>query len=103
MSKRIAPAKCPPDRLEKTQVFQLLTAKSAKRTLAKMPPKIAANIREKIHAVAVNPDARNNNVQPLTGVPGYRLRIGDWRVLYLLDRAARTMTVTKILTRGGAY
>ena len=103
MSKRIVPAQYPPDRLEKAQVFQLLAAKSAKRTLAKMPPKVAANIREKIHAVAANPHARNNNVQPLTGVPGYRLRIGNWRVLYLLDWEARTMTVTKILTRGGAY
>jgi len=33
----------------------------------------------------------------------WRLRVGDWRVLFTLDDAARTMIVLRVLPRGGAY
>jgi mRNA interferase RelE/StbE len=39
----------------------------------------------------------------LTGVPGYRLRQGDWRVIYEVDEAARRVTVLKVAHRREAY
>jgi mRNA interferase RelE/StbE len=54
--------------------------------------------------IAANPFARNNNVKPLRGVPdGYRVRVGDWRVSYTLDRQADVIEVFEIAPRGGAY
>ena len=42
--------------------------------------------------------------QPLVGGDNeFRLRQGDWRIVYVLDRAAETMTVTVVDTRGGVY
>lgn len=35
--------------------------------------------------------------------PEYRLRVGDWRVRYGLDPAARVLTVLRVLPRGEAY
>ena len=38
-----------------------------------------------VSSLAADPTANNNNVMPLHGVPGFRLRVGDWRVLYEVD------------------
>ena len=42
-------------------------------------------------------------LRKLTGAPEWRLRIGDWRALVLLDTQARTIQVTRVLPRGRAY
>jgi mRNA interferase RelE/StbE len=44
-------------------------------------------------------------VRPLTGkLQGdYRLRVGDWRVLFTPDRDAKMLYVFAILPRGDAY
>lgn len=33
----------------------------------------------------------------------WRLRVGDWRVLFTLDGQARSMTILRVLPRGRAY
>jgi mRNA-degrading endonuclease RelE of RelBE toxin-antitoxin system len=33
----------------------------------------------------------------------YRLRVGDWRVIYDLDNGLRILSVERIAPRGGAY
>jgi len=66
-----------------------------------MPRNIAETIVKKIEAVAADPYARNNNATRLQGRPGYRLRVGDWRVLYELGE--NRLLVLDIKPRGGAY
>jgi mRNA interferase RelE/StbE len=53
--------------------------------------------------VALDPHAVNNNVKKLTGRPGYRLRVGDWRVIYELDDGLRILAVERIAPRGEVY
>jgi mRNA-degrading endonuclease RelE of RelBE toxin-antitoxin system len=45
------------------------------------------------------------DVRPLKGLPGctWRLRIGDYRVLYDVDLAARAVRITTIRHRSTAY
>jgi mRNA interferase RelE/StbE len=47
----------------------------------------------------------HGDVTKLTDVnpPEYRLRVGDWRIRYGLDPAARVLTVLRVLPRGEAY
>lgn len=68
-----------------------------------MPRNTARLIRGKIEDLAQDPWAPNNNVKKLVGRPGYRLRVGDWRVIYDLDDALRIRAVERIAPRGGAY
>ncbi len=68
-----------------------------------MPRNTARLIRGKIEDLAQDPWAPNNNVKKLVGRPGYRLRVGDWRVIYDLDDALRILAVERIAPRGGAY
>jgi len=68
-----------------------------------MPRNTAALIRTKVEALALDPQAPNNNVKALVGRPGYRLRVGDWRVIYDLDDGLRILAVERIAPRGGVY
>ena len=71
--------------------------------LAKLDPGTRARIVAKVAAVGEDPMVPNPNVRPLTGVTGYRLRVGDWRVLFDLDHGNRQLVVRDIETRGAAY
>ncbi|HMW23916.1 MAG TPA: type II toxin-antitoxin system RelE/ParE family toxin [Burkholderiaceae bacterium] len=43
------------------------------------------------------------NVKQLVGVPGYRLRVGDWRVIYDVESGRLVVRVLKIGPRAGVY
>ena len=75
----------------------------ALRTLRLMDPVIAKRIRSKMLALARDPKAQNNNVKKLTGVEGYRLRIGDWRVIYVLHQQMVTVIVISVGHRSEVY
>lgn len=83
-------------------MFTLEYSKQAARALIRMPATTAATIRAKLEELAQDPPAARN-VKKLTGQPGYRLRVGDWRVLYLLDNGRLIVYVAEIGARGGIY
>jgi mRNA interferase RelE/StbE len=58
---------------------------------------------EKIEALAEDPMAPKNNVKKLTNHPGYRLRVGDWRVVYMIREQALLIAVVRIAPRGDVY
>jgi mRNA interferase RelE/StbE len=64
---------------------------------------IAKRIRSKLLALAQDPTAPNNHLKRLTGVDGYRLRVGDWRVIYTLEHEALTVIVIKVGHRSEVY
>ena len=71
--------------------------------LQRIPSNIAKTIVRKINQLAENSYAPNNNVARLTGELGYRLRVGDWRVLYEIHDDALIIEIVKIGPRGGVY
>ena len=74
-----------------------------KGRLRGMPNDAERTIIGKIDDLAAEPFAPNNNVTALKATDGFRLRVGDWRVLYTLDTKARTITIAAIVPRGEAY
>ena len=75
----------------------------ATKTLRRMPNNVAKTIVRKIDQLAKSPYAPNNNVTRLKGVRGYRLRVGDWRVLYEIHDDVLVVEIIKIGPRGGIY
>ncbi len=74
------------------------------KALRRMQPEKAQDIRNAIDRVAGDLSAPNNNLRALSAVPnGFRIRVGDWRVSFILDHAQQIMTVYEIKPRGGAY
>jgi hypothetical protein len=82
--------------------MNLVFAGSASMTLRAIQPKLAGKMLEALAAIAADPFAPHPNAKPLVGGDNeFRLRVGDWWIAYVRDRAADTMTATVIDTRGG--
>jgi mRNA interferase RelE/StbE len=78
--------------------------RDAVKALRRMQPAKAKDIIAAVERIAGDPSAPNNNVRPLKGISnGFRIRVGDWRVSYTIDREARVIDVFEVAPRGGAY
>jgi mRNA interferase RelE/StbE len=82
-------------------VKRIAYSKTAIKSLRRIPVKEATRIRAKIEQYAIHPAAQASNVKKLQGRAGYRLRIGDWRVIF--DEGADVIAVLAIGPRGGIY
>jgi mRNA interferase RelE/StbE len=83
-------------------VKRIAYSKAALKTLSRMPANVSAMIRSKIALLAADPAAQANNVKALKGEPGvFRLRVGDWRVLYTDE--GEILAVIRVAPRGSAY
>ena len=72
-------------------------APAAQRQLRRLPPGDAARLRGPILALAIQP--RPTGVAKLAGTDFWRLRVGDLRIVYLVDEAARLVIVLKVARR----
>ena len=84
-------------------VYRILFTRSADKTLRGMPRELAQRIRERLDLIAQDPYANNTSVTKLQNRPGFRLRVGDWRVIYELGHDNLIILVLKIGARGEVY
>ena len=80
---------------------RVVLEKPARHALRKMQRPTSLRIVEKIEQYAARPDSLAGQVKALVGDHRKRLRVGDWRVLFVEDKA--TITVLDIRSRGSAY
>ncbi|SIQ32390.1 mRNA interferase RelE/StbE [Rhizobium sp. RU33A] len=80
---------------------QINYTKEARRTLSRIPVNERRRILSKIEQYAEDPRSQANNVVKLQDRPGYRLRVGDWRVIF--DEFDNILEVEKIGSRGSVY
>ncbi len=77
-------------------------SKAAQKTLTRLPVNTAKLIRSKIEQFAAEPSSLANNVKALKGdIAGFRLRVGDWRVL--MDDQGAVLAIVAIGARGRVY
>jgi mRNA interferase RelE/StbE len=85
-------------------MYTVVTTKSFNKAIAKLPANWQKRIVAKIKEVAVDPYAPNNNLTKLQGRDAaYRLRVGDWRVIYELYDDRPAMVILEVGPRGGIY
>ncbi len=84
-------------------MYRLTIKKQAIKALQKMPRQSAQRIRRALDRLAEDPDRRDVDVAPLEGRPGYRLRVGGFRVIFERDDRACVIVVLRIAPRGQAY
>ena len=84
-------------------MYSIEFSKTAAKRLRRIPKHLAARIAEKLQAVAADPYGKHNNVKKLVNRPGYRLRVGEWRIIYEIDGEKLKILVLEIDTRGGIY
>lgn len=72
-------------------------APAAQRQLRRLPPGDAARLRGPILALAIDP--RPPGAVKLAATDFWRLRVGDLRVVYLIDEAANLVVVLRVARR----
>jgi len=50
-----------------------------------------------------NPDNSQLDITKLKGASGYRIRVGQWRVIYDRDDVIKIISIEKIGARGDVY
>ena len=77
-------------------------SKSAEKELLNLPKKTASQILSKIDMLALNP--RPSGCKKLTGsLNSYRIRIGDYRVLYTIEDNILLVDIVSIGNRKDVY
>ena len=85
-------------------IMKLLIEPSALKTLQGMQPKAQQALVARLEAVAADPFAKHSNVERMKGEPDtFRLRRGEWRAIYWIDRIAQQMTVVRVAPRKEVY
>ena len=82
--------------------YSLEIQQSAQKELDALDDALFSRIDRKILALSGNP--RTGGCKKLKGYKDqWRVRIGDWRVLYIIDHAAKLVTITRIAHRREVY
>jgi mRNA interferase RelE/StbE len=84
-------------------MYEVIYSRSASQSLRTLQPAKRQQIIEKVNQIAADPYGKHNNVTKLQGREGYRLRVGDWRILYTIENDQLVLRVVDVLPRGSAY
>jgi mRNA interferase RelE/StbE len=75
---------------------------AAARDLRKLPEEVRRRIAVRIDALATDPTPAG--VEPLKGEPDcFRLRVGEYRILYQVERKAHAVLIARIGHRREVY
>lgn len=81
--------------------YQVRIIPSAEREMNRLPALIHGRIGRKILSLEDNP--RPTGAKKLSGREEYRLRVGDYRVLYTIDDKVHVLTVFAVGHRREVY
>jgi len=81
--------------------MKIVVAVSAHKQLLKLPRPIHSHIVEKIKLLSTG--TIGLNIKKLTHFPEYRLRVGDYRVIYQINKSKKEITILSVKHRKDAY
>jgi mRNA interferase RelE/StbE len=73
----------------------------AQKELAQLPPQVYEQVRDAIRHLAIEP--RPSGCQKLSGRPGWRIRVGDYRIIYEINDQHQTLLILHIGHRRDVY
>jgi mRNA interferase RelE/StbE len=81
--------------------YAISILRRAQKELADLPVGACERVRDAVRALAQDP--RPPGCLKLTGREGWRIRVGDYRVIYEIDDRQQTVTVLHIGHRRDIY
>ncbi len=81
--------------------YQVILHRTAEKELDRLPSKVHRRITTKLLSLENEP--RPFGVQKLHGHDGYRIRVGDFRILYLINDQKQIVEVIAIGDRRDVY
>ena len=83
-------------------MYRLEIRRTAEADLRRLAEPVFTRINERI--LALRDDPRPAGVRKLQGQQeGWRIRVGDYRVIYLVDDSARSVTIVRVRHRRDVY
>lgn len=82
-------------------MYTVSLSRTARKGLEQIPPPMYARVDAAIGALASDP--RPFLCRKLAGSDLWRVRVGGYRIVYLIDDTAYTVTVSFVGPRGDAY
>jgi mRNA interferase RelE/StbE len=80
---------------------KIIYTRAARKSLSRIPANVRQLITSKIEQYATDPQSLSRNVVKLQGREGFRLRVGDWRILF--DEDGTVLNILEIGPRGRIY
>ena len=88
--------------MPETGPWQVILLRDPKKVLARVPGDLRRRLLAALHGLAEDP--RPAGCKRLKGYAElYRVRVGDWRIVYAVRDDQVIVLVTEIAPRGGAY
>ena len=84
-------------------MYRLTIRKQAIKAMLKMPGRDARYVRGELEKLARDPNRSDIDVARLRGRSGFRVRAGNWRVIFKEDEEIREISVLRIGARDDVY
>lgn len=84
-------------------MYKVEFTKQAIKDLQRIPKNYTMKIFDRIKLLAKGPFNEGLDIKKLKGVQGYRLRVGEYRVIYEMEKDKLVINVIKIQSRGNVY
>jgi len=81
--------------------YKIIVKPSAQKDLDKLPDKELKRIASRLEQLRINP--RPIGVQKLSDEEGYRLRSGNYRILFIINDKIKNIFIFRIKHRKEAY
>lgn len=81
--------------------YQVTVLKRARKALASLPPQVRQRLMQSIDNLAQDP--RPAGCLKMTGVNSWRIRVGDYRILYDIEDSVLTVLVVDLGHRRDIY
>jgi mRNA interferase RelE/StbE len=81
-------------------IYTVLATTAAQRDFRRLPPELKERIRASMKSLSDDP---RSQADKLVGEDSYRKRVGDYRIVFRVDDAAREILVVRIKHRREVY
>jgi len=82
-------------------MYEVIIETKVGKQVRRFPKEIVKRISKVL--TSLRSDPRPPNCEKLAGTDGWRIRVGDYRVLYSIDDESKLITVYKVSHRRDAY
>lgn len=87
----------------KYNMYEIEFSKQAIKDLRSIDKNYIATMFEKLKLLAINPYDKTLDIKKLKGLAAYRLRVGEYRVIYEIEKNKLVITIIKVQSRGNVY
>lgn len=82
--------------------YQVVIVPSAEKAIRKLHPAMIRRVDRTIDKLKTNP-RQAGSIKLQGSKEGWRIRVGDWRIVYDIDDAAKKVFISRVRHRSEAY